>query len=254
MRHALFPTLALVAVAVAAPPSTAQAGAQAAAIAAAIADPARPKDDRADDPARDPAATLAFAGVRPGMVVGELFPGGGYFTRLISDVVGPKGKVLGLENAGWGESVEADRKLLAESGRGNVSLDVEPFGQFRLAQKVDLFWITQNYHDLHIAKYGAVDMADFNRRVFAALKPGGVYMIIDHQGASGLTDAEIARLHRIDKARVIAEVTAAGFRLAGEGRFLSRADDDHGKSIFDPGMHGHTDQYALKFVRPRSIP
>ncbi len=253
MRHALSFTLALLALAGASTggaAAPAQAASAPAYVTAAIADPARPKEDRADDVARAPADTLVFAGVQPGMVVGELFPGGGYFTRLIGDVVGPKGKVLGLENAGWKDAVEADRKLLAEPRRGNVSLDVAPFGQFKLAENVDLFWITQNYHDLHIAKYGAVDIADFNRRVFAALKPGGIYMIIDHQAAPDLTEADIAKLHRIEKAQVIAEVTAAGFRLAGEGRLLAHADDDHSKSIFDPGMHGHTDQYALKFVRP----
>ena len=198
----------------------------------------------------DPADTLAFAGVRPGMVVGELFPGGGYFTRLLGDVVGPSGHVYGLENVGWKESVELDRKLVAEPGRGNVTLDVEPFGQFVLPGKVDLFWITQNYHDLKIAKYGVVDMAAFNRHVFASLKPGGVYFILDHQANPGTTLEQIAKLHRIEKAQVIAEVTAAGFTLVDEGHFLNRPGDDHTKTIFDPAIRGHTDQYALKFVKP----
>lgn len=219
-------------------------------VAAAVADPARPKDDRDADALRDPADTLAFAGVRPGMVVGELFPGGGYYTRMISDVVGPHGKVYGIENAGWQGAVKADQQLTAEAGRTNVALDVEPFGQFKLPEKVDLFWITQNYHDLHIAKYGAVDMAAFNRHVFESLKPGGVYFVLDHEANPGVTTSEIAVLHRIDKARVIAEVTDAGFRLADEGRFLNRPADDHSKTIFDPAIRGHTDQYALKFVKP----
>jgi predicted methyltransferase len=220
------------------------------AIAGAVADPARPKEDRDTDALRDPAETLAFAGVRPGMVVGELFPGGGYFTRLLSDVVGPTGKVHGLENAGWTDAVKADQQLIAEPGRGNVALDVEPFGQFKLAEKIDLFWITQNYHDLHIAKYGVVDMAAFNRHVFVSLKPGGVYFILDHQANPRTTEDQIATLHRIEKSRVIAEVTAAGFKLVDEGKFLNRPLDDHGKSIFDPAIRGHTDQYALKFVKP----
>jgi predicted methyltransferase len=209
-------------------------------ITAAVADPARPADDRKDDVLREPAATLAFAGVRPGMVVGELFPGGGYYTRMLADIVGPKGKVYGLENAGWTQSVELDRKLVALPAYANVVLDVEPFG------------ITQNYHDLRIAKYGVVDMAAFNRHVFDSLKPGGIYFILDHQAAPGTTDAQIATLHRIEKAKVIAEVTAAGFRLADEGTFLSRPGDDHSKSIFDASIRGHTDQYALKFVKPQA--
>ena len=216
----------------------------------AIADPGRPKDDRDSDELRDPADTLAFAGVKPGMIVGELFPGGGYYTRLLSDVVGPTGKVYGLENAGWKEAVKLDQQLLKEPGRSNVILDVEPFGQFKLPEKIDLFWITQNYHDLHIAKYGAVTMAAFNRSVFDALKPGGVYFILDHEASPGVTTAEIAVLHRIPKAQVIAEVTAVGFRLADEGKFLNRPADDHTKPIFDPAIRGHTDQYALKFVKP----
>jgi predicted methyltransferase len=220
-------------------------------VASAVADASRPKDNIAADALRDPGDTLAFAGVKPGMVVGELFPGGGYFTRMLSDVVGPKGKVFGLENAGWTDAVAADQQLLAGPGLKNVSLDVEPFGQFKLPRKIDLFWITQNYHDLHIAKYGAVDMADFNHRVFAALKPGGIYFILDHQANPGTTLEQIAVLHRIEKTQVIREVTAAGFKLVAEGDFLHRAGDDHTKSIFDPAIQGHTDQYALKFVKPR---
>ena len=92
--------------------------------------------------------------------------------------------------------------------------------------------------------------ADFNRRVFASLKPGGVYFILDHEANAGTTMEQIAKLHRIEKAQVIREVTAAGFRLAGEGEFLNRAGDDHTKGIFDPAIRGKTDQYALKFVKP----
>jgi len=229
---------------------SALAAAAPASVVGAIADPSRPKDDRATDASRDPADTLAFAGVKRGMIIGELFPGGGYYTRMLSDVVGPKGKIYGLENAGWDDAVKADQQIIAEPGRSNFALDVEPFGQFKLPRKVDLFWITQNYHDLHIAKYGAVDMAAFNRHVFASLKPGGVYFILDHQANPGVTTAQIAVLHRIPKTQVIAEVTAAGFKLVGEGRFLNRPGDDHSKTIFDPAIRGQTDQYALKFVRP----
>jgi predicted methyltransferase len=220
-------------------------------VAKAVADPSRPKDDIATDAARDPGDTLAFAGVKPGMTVVELFPGGGYFTRMISDVVGPKGAILDIENAGWKGAAEADRKTMAELNRPTISLDVEPFGQMKLpAGKADLFWITQNYHDLKIAKYGVVDMAAFNRGVFDALKPGGVYFILDHQANPGVTLDEIAKLHRVEKAVVIREVTAAGFKLVGEGKFLNRPGDDHFKPIFDEAIRGKTDQYALKFVKP----
>ncbi len=214
----------------------------------AVADSTRPKADTDRDAIRLPAETIAFAGVKPGMIVAELFPGGGYFTRPLSDVVGPKGKIYGIENAKWDDG--SDKKVAAEPGHANVSIQIVKFGEFDLPQKVDLFWITQNYHDLHIAKYGQVDMAAFNKHVFASLKPHGVYFILDHQANPGTTEEQIATLHRIEKAQVIREVTAAGFTLAGEGDALHRAGDDHTKTIFDKTIQGHTDQYMLKFEKP----
>ncbi|HEY3948788.1 methyltransferase [Phenylobacterium sp.] len=220
-------------------------------VAKAVADPSRPKNDVAQDANRAPAETLAFAGVKPGMTVDELFPGGGYFTRMLSDVVGPGGKVMGVENAGWKGAGKADQDMIASLAQKNVDLQIKPFGQMDLpAGKADVFWITQNYHDLKIAKYGVVDMAAFNKAVFAALKPGGTYFILDHQANPGITTDEIAKLHRVEKATVVREVTAAGFRLVGEGKFLNRPGDDHTKEIFDPAIRFKTDQYALKFVKP----
>ena len=215
-------------------------------VAKAVADSTRPKADTDRDALRMPGETIAFAGVKPGMKVAELFPGGGYFTRMLSDIVGPTGHVYGIENAKWDDGSDAK----AVAGRANVSIQIVKFGDFNLPEKVDLFWITQNYHDLHIAKYGEVDMAAFNKHVFDSLKSGGTYFILDHQANPGTTEADIARLHRIEKAQVIREVTAAGFRLAAEGKFLNRPGDDHTKTIFDPSIRGHTDQYALKFVKP----
>jgi predicted methyltransferase len=220
-------------------------------IAAALADPNRPANNKEGDSFRLPAETIGFAGVRPGMVVGEFYPGGGYFTRVLSDVVGPSGHVYGIENDRWKGAVEANKALLAEGKWNNVSMDVQPFGTVNFPRPLDLAWITQNYHDLKIAKYGSVDTLAFDRAVFAALKPGGTFFILDHQGAPGLTDAQIEKLHRINRDQVIKEVTSAGFKLAGEGKFLRRPGDDHTKPIFDESIRGHTDQYALKFVKPR---
>lgn len=214
----------------------------------AVADPARPKADTDRDALRLPAETIAFAGVKPGMKVAELFPGGGYFTRPLSDVVGPSGHIYGIENVKWDDG--SDAKVAAAVNDHNVSMQMVKFGEFSLPEKVDLVWITQNYHDLHIAKYGPVDMAAFNRHVYAALKPGGTYFILDHQANPGTGETQIAKLHRIQKSQVIREVEAAGFRLAGEGNALHRTADDHTKNVFDKSIQGHTDQYMLKFVKP----
>lgn len=217
-------------------------------ITAAVADSTRPKGDTDRDALRLPAQTIAFAGVRPGMKVAELFPGGGYFTRMLSDVVGPGGHIYGIENAKWNDG--SDAKVAAAVKDHNVSVQVVRFGDFNLPQKVDLFWITQNYHDLHIAKYGHVDMAAFNRHVYESLKPGGIYFVLDHQASPGTTEAGIAALHRIEKSQVIREVEAAGFKLAAEGNALHRTADDHTRSIFDKSIQGHTDQFMLRFVKP----
>jgi predicted methyltransferase len=219
-------------------------------IPAAVADATRPQSDRDADALRNPAATIAFAGIKPGMVIGELYPCGGYFSRMLGDVVGPKGKIYGLETTRWKGCAPADQKMVAEAGRKNISINAAPFGAFSLPEKVDLFWITQNYHDLHIKEYGAVDMLAFNRHVFESLKPGGIYFILDHQANPGLSDKDMAKFHRIEKSQVIREVTAAGFKLVAEGNFLHRTGDDHTKPIFDPAIRGKTDQYALKFRRP----
>ena len=220
-------------------------------IAAAVADPARPASFRAADSFRKPAQTLAFSGVRPGMTVGEFYPGGGYFTRMLSDVVGPTGHIYGIENNRWQDTVRDDKKMLAEGKWKNVSIDVQPFGAVKFPKPLDLAWVTQNYHDMRIAKYGKVDTVAFDRAVYKALKPGGIFFILDHQGAPSLTNADIEKLHRINRDVVVKEVTSAGFKLAAEGNFLRNPRDDHSKPIFDKSIRGHTDQYALKFVKPR---
>jgi predicted methyltransferase len=221
-------------------------------IAAAVADPARPAEGRASDPLRKPAETLAFSGVKPGMAVGEFYPGGGYFTRMISDVVGPKGHVYGLENQGWKGAVKADQDLFKECPKcTNVTIDSQPFGTVAFPKPLDLAWVTQNYHDLKIAEYGRVDTIAFDRAVYKALKPGGTFFILDHRGRAGMSEADIAKMHRINRDLVVKEVTSVGFKLVAEGKFLRRPADDHTLPIFDKAIQGHTDQYALKFVKPR---
>ena len=220
-------------------------------IAAAVADPARPAEGRAADPLRKPAETLAFSGVKPGMTVGEFYPGGGYFTRMIAGVVGPTGHVYGLENQGWKGAVKANQELFTECKKcTNVTMDAQPFGTVSFPKPLDIAWVTQNYHDLKIAEYGKVDTVAFDRAVYKALKPGGTYFILDHQGAPNMTVADLETLHRISRDVVVKEVTSVGFKLVAEGKFLRRPGDDHTLSIFDKKIQGHTDQYALKFVKP----
>jgi len=148
--------------------------------------------------------------------------------------------------------VKANQELFTECKKcTNVTMDAQPFGTVSFPQPLDLAWVTQNYHDLKIAEYGTVDTVAFDKAVYKALKPGGIFFILDHQGPAGMTDADIAKMHRINRDVVVKEVTSAGFKLVAEGKFLRRPGDDHSLSIFDKAIQGHTDQYALKFVKPR---
>ena len=217
----------------------------------AVADTSRPKDDVKYDADRKPAEVMAYAGVKPGQIIGEYLPGGGYYTRLLSDAVGPHGKVYALETTTWDQAnIDATKAVLGEPGRGNVVLDLSALGSFKLPEKVDLFWTSLNYHDLHVPKYANVDMAAFNKLVFDSLKPGGIYFIVDHAAASGTGAALSPTLHRIEKQTVVSEVTAAGFRLVGESDILRNPADDHSKVVFDPAIRMKTDQFILKFRKP----
>src|SRR5271166_5347486 len=171
-------------------------------IAAAVADPNRPATDKDRDANRKPVETLAFAGVKPGDQVAELLPGGGYFTRLFSKVVGPSGHVYALVPAP-SPNAPADmpdfaarvKAIAADPNYSNVSVVVEPFSQLKAPVPVDLVWTSQNYHDLH--NFPGLDLVVFNQMVFEALKPGGIYLILDHATAEGAGASETSTLHRI---------------------------------------------------------
>ncbi len=224
-------------------------------IAAALADAGRPEADKKRDANRKPGETLAFAGVRPGDVVAELLPGGGYFTRIFSKVVGPAGHVYALVPAPSPDA-PADvpdfaarvKAIAADPNYANVSVVVEPFSQLKAPAPVDMVWTSQNYHDLH--NFPGLDVGVFNQMVFETLKPGGIYLILDHAAEPGTGIRDTATLHRIDAEIVKKEVLAAGFVLVGSSELLHQADDSHAVKVFDPSIRGRTDQFILKFRKP----
>jgi predicted methyltransferase len=117
-------------------------------------------------------------------------------------------------------------------------------------EKLDVFWISQNYHDLHDSFMGPVDMPAFNRAVFMALKPGGTYVILDHVAARGSAPDVTDTLHRIEASTVRREVEAAGFKFDSDSAILANPSDPHTAGVFDPSIRGRTDQFILKFHRP----
>jgi predicted methyltransferase len=191
-----------------------------AAIAAAVANPARPEADTARDADRKPAEIVAFAGVKPGMTVAEIAPGGGYFTRILSKSVGPTGKVYALMPAFFANrpgGLDGINALAAELG--NVEVVVIDYATTVLPTAPDLVWTTENYHD-----FANGNVAQINDWVFKALKPGGIYYVEDHSApGTGLTAT--STIHRIDPAAVKQQVEAAGFTLEAESDILLNPKD-----------------------------
>jgi predicted methyltransferase len=225
-------------------------------ISAAVADPGRPAEDTQRDANRKPAETVQFAGIKPGDKVVELVPGHGYFTRIISKVVGPKGHVYALSprrrpNAAPDspDPVAATTAIAADAAYSNVSAQVEPLALVTVSEPADVVFTAQNYHDVH--NVPDVDIAAFNKSVFNALKPGGVFVVVDHAAAAGSGARDTSTLHRIDPATVKAEVLAAGFVFAGQSKVLENPQDDHTAKVFDPSIRGTTDQFIFKFRKPR---
>lgn len=221
-------------------------------IVAAIGDTSRPAEDVARDGNRHPAALLAFAGIAPGQTVVDWVPGGGYFTRLFADVVGAEGQVYAWVPAELKDKYElGDNAIALAAANKNVTAVIEPMLATTSIKNADVVWTSQNYHDLHTPGFGSVDTLVFNKQVFDMLKPGGVYIIIDHRAADGAPVDETAdTLHRIDPAAVKAEVEAAGFVFDSESVALKNPADDHTLNVFDEKIRGQTDQFVYKFKKP----
>jgi predicted methyltransferase len=234
-------------------PALAQAAAPSAAVLAAIASPDRPKADVDRDALRHPDALLAFAGVTPGDQVADIMPGKGYFTHLFSKAVGPTGHVYAVVPAELAQvapkAADAAKTLASEPAFTNVTTLIVPTAAIAAPVKLDLAWTSDNYHDIY-GFFGADQAAKFDAAVYAALKPGGVFIVIDHVAKAGTSATSPKTLHRIDPETVKAQVQAAGFKLEAQSDVLQNAADTHELKVFAPEIRGRTDQFVFKFRKP----
>jgi predicted methyltransferase len=221
-------------------------------IAAAVADPTRPDKDRALDESRKPAEILAAINLRRGQTVADIWPGA-YWDRLFAAAVGPKGKVYAVHLT---EADKAEHETTPAAGSApypehpNITVVATTANTLTLPTKADVIWIRQNYHDLYDKFMGPSDVPAFNKAVFAALKPGGLFVVIDHSAPDGSGLASTDTTHRIDAARVKTDMAAAGFVFVKESDALRNPADPRTKLVFDPSIKGHTDQFIYIFRRP----
>jgi len=227
------------------------------AIASAVASADRPAADREQDARRKPAEFLAFAGIAPGMHVMDAFSAGGYYTELLSRVVGKDGEVIAYNNAPYAKFAE---KGIAARYSGNrlpnvrqLTVDVD---KLELGPgSLDAVIFVMSFHDLYWrpadGSWPPTDAAQMIATVRDALKPGGVVVVQDHvANPGGDPEKVVTALHRIDPALVRREFERAGFVFDGESSMLAHPDDDHTKLVFDPAVRGKTDQFVYRFRRP----
>jgi predicted methyltransferase len=222
-------------------------------VTAALADPGRAMH-RGADARRRPAELIAFSGLKPGDRVLDLIPGDGYWTRVFSRIVGPEGRVYAVWPKNYADVAQGNvrtlRAISADPAYANVRVEVQPSPILRAPEPLDMVWTAQNYHDYPDEFMGNIDPAQLNRAVFAMLKPGGTFFIVDHAAEPGSEMRDTEALHRIDPAIVRRQVEAVGFEFVGESGVLRNPGDTHRLRVFDPSIRGRTDQFVMRFQKP----
>lgn len=219
-------------------------------IARAIGSAARSAEQTARDAARKPAETLMLAGIPDGGRVVELASFGHYWTAMLVEAVGPSGHVY-MVDMPWTDRFGGEAARAFDAAHANATYTQAHYNQMMLPQNVDTVLSILFYHDLKRDNASeSVDTADMNRRIFAALKPGGLYLVIDHKAADGSGWRDATTLHRIDAATIRGEVLAAGFELVTDSALLANPADDRTLSMRAPEIRGGTDQAVLVFRKP----
>jgi len=219
-------------------------------IEAAVASPQRTADDRQRDARDKPAEVMAFAGVKPGMVVADIFSAGGYWTELLSGAVGPKGKVLAINNVPYAQYSKDDRKARFTEGRlTNVEPRLVEASYMNIAPKsVDLAVIVMAYHDVYwIGEkdgWPEINADGFIESVKRMLKPGGKLLIVDHNAAPGTGKELAGKLHRLNEGWSKKSLAAHGFVLEKSYDGLRNPQDQFDKMVFDDAVKGKTDRYV----------
>ena len=219
-------------------------------IKAAVESSARTDEQRARDAGRKPAEVLTLAGIEEGDQVIEFASFGHYYTTMLVEAVGPSGHVH-MVDMPWIERFGGEPARAFDAAHDNATFMQVHYNEADLPNGVDAAMMVLFYHDLQReAADQSADTADMNARIFAALKPGGTFLVIDHKAEAGSGWRDATTLHRIEAQTIIDEVTAAGFELTDSSALLANADDDHSINMRDPSLRGNTDRAVLVFRKP----
>lgn len=215
--------------------------------------PNRFSDDKSRDKKRKPLDILKFSGVEPGMRVLDLFGGGGYYTELFSYIVGEKGKVYLQNNTLFLRSSKdtIEKRLKNNRLKNVVRIDSE-FKDMQLPNSVDLIFIGLSYHDIYIKRKEPIITTtrdEFFPQIYAALKPGGKLLIIDHAAKIGSGISATAKLHRIDEEWAVKDIESAGFKLVGTSDVLRNPKDSRDLDIWKKKFYHNTDRFVQLYVK-----
>ena len=226
-------------------------------VATALASPGRPEADRTQDERRKAHEFLEFAGIEPGMRVLDAFAASGYYTELLSRIVGPDGAVIAYNNPAYAKfAAKGIEARYAGNRLPNVQQVTAEVDELALPPRsLDAAIFVMSFHDMYWrpadGSWARTDPMQMLRKLHAAMKVGGVVIVQDHVAAPGGDTAEVVdKLHRIDPEVVRRDFKAAGFALETESPMFAHPDDDHAKGVFDPAIRGRTDQFLFKFRRP----
>jgi len=218
----------------------------------AVAAETRTDEDRALDESRQPAGVLRFANPAEGQTVADFMSGGGYYAAMLADMVGPAGAVYAVNPVGF-HNIEAWEARSAVH-RNIRTMPVNPRQMMLAPASVDMIFTHLVFHDLYWEserfQFPRLDEEAVLANWFAAVRPGGHVIVVDHVGPAGDTREVTANLHRINPATVVDAMQAAGFVLVDQSDMLRRSDDDMTKNVFDESVRGKTDRFMMKFQRP----
>lgn len=228
-------------------------------VADALANPARPSHELRLDPVRHPWAVLDFFGIEPGMTVVDLFAGEGYYTEILSHLVGENGHVTMYNHAPWEAYSKAGSDARVAGGRlVNVTTQFEDLNTLRFPQDhYDAAVAVLGMHDLYLKSEKSVagdpiDPAHFVQALFAGVKPGGIVGIVEHEAKAGSDPHESAELHRLESGHIIRLMEAAGFVFEAQSSILRNNDDDLTRVVWAEGLRRHTDRAVLRFRKPEA--